>query len=228
MPQNILPRPDQKIHNELETIEKQLNENYSEIANDRYLEIMNNYNWSAELFEQNGKYGLKNWDGSLLLPAEFEDFRMMSSEFNKSGDRIIAQVEGKEGIALMNGNDWAWVIKPEFDYISYPNSIVAVNKDGLWGIYDTSSGEYLVNPDLEEVFLHGGGFLFVNGIGIFRKGDKYGVINENLNISELDFDEVSMDYDGLLRVRQYDKWGYVNEDGKFEEDEDLAYWVWEV
>jgi hypothetical protein len=37
-----------------------------------------------------------------------------------------------------------------------------------------------------------------------------------------------MDYDGLLRVRQGNRWGYVNEDGKFEEDEDLAYWVWEV
>ena len=102
MPQNNLPRPDQKIHNELETIEKQLNENYSEIANDRYLEIMNNYNWSAELFEQNGKYGLKNWDESLLLPAEFEDFRMMSSELNKTCDRIIAQVR-RPGVLGVGG-----------------------------------------------------------------------------------------------------------------------------
>jgi hypothetical protein len=227
MSQNNLPRPDQKIYDELETIKNQLNNDYSEEANDRFLEIMNNYNWSPELFEENGKYGLKNWDGSLLLPAQFDDFRMMSSALHNAGDRILAIIDGKEGIALMNGTDWAWVIKPDFDFISYPNSIVAVKKEALWGIYDTSSGEYLVNPDLDDIFIHGGGFLFVNGIGILRKGDKFGVINDNGDISQLDFDEVSIDFDGLLRVRQGDKWGYVNEAGTFEEDEELAYWAWE-
>jgi hypothetical protein len=45
---------------------------------------------------------------------------------------------------------------------------------------------------------------------------------------QVDFDAVTMDFDWLLRIRQGDRRGYANEAGKFEEDKELAYWVWEV
>ena len=221
MEENQLPRPTQEIYEELQIVKKGNND-------DRYLEIMNNYNWAVELFENNGKFGIKNWDGTILLPPAFDDFRMMTSGLYEMGDKMAVFIDNKEGIVKMDGENWSWLLKPEFDFISYPSSIIAVKKGSFWGIINLMTSEYMVKPELDEVHLHGGGFLFVNGIGIFKKGNKYGVVNDYGGITEIIFDEISLDYDGMLSVRKDELWGWVNENGQFELDEDLASWAWDI
>jgi hypothetical protein len=144
------------------------------------------------------------------------------------GDKMVVIIDEKEGVVKMDGENWSWLLKPEFDFITYPSSIIAVKKENFWGIINLMTGEYMVKPELDEVFLHGGGFPFVNGIGIFKKDNKYGVINDYGGITETIFDEISLDYEGLLSVRKDDLWGWVNENGQFELDEELATWGWEI
>lgn len=222
------PRPTPEIDQERKRIEEALRtQEYSESLNDRFLNIMNNYDWSTELFSEKGKYGLKKWDGTLLLPAAFDNFRMMSSYDHQLGDRVVAMIGDKEGVAVMDGQNWRWMLEPEFDHVSYPNSLVGVKKGDKWGILDLRTGQYLVPPDCDVVYLNSG-FLFCNGIGIYQKGDKYGVIDNSGTCTPVLFDEVSDDIEGKVRVRIGEQWGFINEEGQFEEDEELAYFVWDL
>ncbi len=222
-----LPRPTQELYKELEMIKSLMNTGHSSAYEDRFLEIMNNYDWSVEVFCHNGKYGIKNWDDSLLLPPLFENFRKNSYAILEMGDRIVAMMNGKEGVAILNGKEWTWLLEPEFDYISYPNNLVAVKKDKYWGILNLSTKSYLVDVVLDEVYLHQG-FLLVNGIGIFRKEGKYGLINSHDEITKPEFEEIEMEFEGLLRVRMGNQWGYITEEGVFTENEDEAYWCWDI
>ncbi|MEN9521641.1 MAG: hypothetical protein RL065_18, partial [Bacteroidota bacterium] len=79
-------------------------------------------------FTENGKHGLKKEDGTILLPAEFDDFILLSGKQLEIGDRVVVILNDKQGIVKIEEAGWSWVLIPEFDIISYPNSIVGVKK----------------------------------------------------------------------------------------------------
>jgi hypothetical protein len=216
------PRPTKAIYDERINLEQQLNAEWNDDLSDQYLNILNNYDWSTSVFQEGDKYGLKMWDDTILLPAEFDNFKTLNSGELNFGYRVVANINNKEGVVLPEKNGWSWLLNPEFDYITYPNDIVAVKKGEKWGIYCFSKTKYLIPFECEMITLHGG-FLFMNGIGEFKKDGLWGIINDSGEYTEAIYSEVEEDIEGPVKVKLGEKWGYVKEDLTFSENEDDAY-----
>ena len=189
-----------------------------------YLDFMNSIDWSPELFEENGKCGLKTALGEMILPPVYDDMSL-PYEVNK-GDRIVALKDGKCGIVIADTKG-TWLIKPEFDYIGYPNTLTHVCKDGKWGVLNIATGEYLIPLECDKVFSEGG-YLFVNGIGTFEKDGKIGVITQYGAFTQPIFDEVEFDDEAPVKVKFNGEWGYINEENQFTKDEEEACYFYEM
>jgi hypothetical protein len=57
---------------------------------------MNSFDWGTEVYRDGSKYGLKTALGEVILPPLFKDFRMMTMQELKKGDRV-AMLNGKWG-----------------------------------------------------------------------------------------------------------------------------------
>jgi hypothetical protein len=67
------------------------------------------------------------------------------------------------------------------------------------------------------------GFLFMNGIGLYKKDGRWGILNDAGEYTEALFDEVEEDIEGPVKVKLGEQWGFVQEDGTLSEEEDDAY-----
>lgn len=190
---------------------KVINKNNSEIlTNYQNVQAIENsddsniwYESNVLKFEENGKYGLIDFDGKLILNAEYDKiYSLEGVEKN-----IIIEKDGKKG--LVNTSMGEIIISPEYTEISlltesYENGYI-VSKDGKYGvisadaklifepIYDeiknvTSNGNYAVVQDgkLKLVDKSGetkleSGFDTIEDINgdsiIITKNRLYGVIN---------------------------------------------------
>jgi hypothetical protein len=216
------PKPNKSIFELRKSLEQKLNTEWNEELAEQHLNILNDYNWSTEIFKEGDKYGLKMWDDTILLPAVFDNFMTLTSEELSFGDKVVANLNGKEGVVLPEESGWKWILEPEFDYISYPNDIVAVQKGELWGVYCFSQAKYLIPIACEIIPLHNG-FLFMNGIGLYKKDGRWGILNDAGEYTEALFDEVEEDIEGPVKVKLGEQWGFVKESGIFGKEEDDAY-----
>ncbi len=151
-----------------------------------------------------------------IVPNEFQDFQLLSVEYLKKDSRVVAQKNDLWGVLKTDGSG-SWIVAPEYDSISFPNQLVKVGKNGKFGVLDILSKEFVVPLEMDEINGENN-FLFVNGISIFSKDGKFGLLNQNGNVTKPIFDEV--DFDSEAKVRLGDKWGYANEEGEFTEDSD--------
>lgn len=185
-----------------------------------YLEVLNSVDWSADLFEENGKHGIKNALGEVIVPARYEDFATLTDEEIAMGDPIATKKDGKWGI-LKAGLEEEWLIEPQFDYVGYPSRYLSVRLGDKWGIYDLETGEYKVPVICDQVESHPG-MVFVNGIGIYTSEGKTGFIRYDGTITGAIFDEFDMDVDEPVKVKLAGQWGFINDSGQFTTDEDEA------
>lgn len=84
---------------------------YEERMKDKYIRL-------HEVYEENGKYGLKDWDGTVTLPAEYDFLR---TPFVYVDDLlsmpVIAEKNGKMGLVMPDGKGTV-VLPFEYDDIS--------------------------------------------------------------------------------------------------------------
>lgn len=219
---NTLPKPTAAILEQRKMLEKQ----DGKAAHYELLNLMNSYDWSCEVFEENGKYGLKSCIGKVLLPAKFDNFKALANVHVNEGQKMVAMQDGKYGILLADGVG-EWIVAPEFDEIGYPNIITSVYKDGKWGVINTSSGEFIIPAELD--LLYGGNdFIFNNGMAYFEKDGKVGVMNENGEFTQAIFDEAEPNEHGVITVTLNGKEGFIDEKGQFTQDEDEAWFMEEL
>ncbi len=221
-----LPRPTPSDYEKRAAYHKSQTEGNGSSSVDEYLEFVNTLDWSAELFKEEGKYGLKNALGEMLLPPDFENFSLLTyAEINK-GDRVVAMQNGKYGVVLADGTG-TWLVSPEYDYIGYPNQITHVYKDGKCGILDLINGGFLIPLECESVDDYNG-FLFCNGIGFYEKGGKTGVINRYASFTRPVFEEAERGAAGNVKVKFEGQWGFIDEDNQFTTVEDKAYYTYDI
>jgi hypothetical protein len=218
MQENKLPRPTPADYLKRKEIEK--------ADQDAWVDIMNSFDWSHELTKDGELVGLKTALGEVLLPPVFENFKMMTKQELKKGERVVTQQGGKWGVIIADGTG-TWLIKPEYDYIGYPNDITHVCKSDKWGVIDLLKGEFLIEPECEMVY-DNSGFLFCNRIGFNKKDGKYGVLADWGAHTAPVFEEVEMEPDGYVKVKYNWEWGFVGEDNKFTAEEDEAYYLFEI
>lgn len=213
------PKPSVENYNRFRELEKQMEPGE---WNEEWMELYDAYDWSPELVKEGDKVGLKNLLGEVILPTEFENLKLVANTIVEKGDRIVAIQEGKWGVVIADGTG-SWLVKPEYDYIGYPNDITNVKIGEKWGILNIATGEYLVPPECEQVF-ENNGFIFINGIGFFKIGEKLGIITEDGDRTEAVFEAVDPAPTGWVKVLHDGKWGFIDENDLFTEKiEDAAY-----
>ena len=191
-------------------------------GSEEHMEILTSFNWQTQLFQEGEKYGLKTPLGEVILDAGYEDFKMMTSEELKKGDRVVAQQNGMWGV-LIAGTPGTWIIEPEYDNIGYPNNITFLVKGDEWKITDLENRKMIVEG-CEDVS-QWNGFMFANGVSFFKKNSKYGVIMMDGKHTEAVFEEFDFDPDLHIKVKLDGKWGVIDENDQFTEEEDDAYYM---
>ncbi len=212
-----LPRPTQADYEKLLQLEQ------NDDSDDEYLDWHNRFDWSAEVFEENGKHGLKSALGELLLPAVYDDFMMLTSESLNKGDLVVTQQDGLWGVIVADGKG-TWLVEPIYNYIGYPNPITNVCKGKKWGVLNIVTGEFVIPLECDMVHAHSG-FMFMAGIGSYEKDGKIGIVREDGSFTDAIFEDVNIDLEDLVRVKLDGQWGFINEQGAFTTDEDDDVWV---
>lgn len=96
-----------------------------------------------DVYEENGKYGLKDWDGTVTLPAEYDFLR---TPFVYVDDLVsmpvIAEKDGKMGLVMPDGHDTV-VLPFEYDDISLRDEepYFELTKGGVTTLWDGLSAE---------------------------------------------------------------------------------------
>ena len=187
-----------------------------------YLDFVNSIDWSAEIFTVDEKIGLKTALGEVILPPIFEDIYILTFiDYNK-GAYVTVGINGKYGVVIADGIG-TWVIEPKFDYIGIPTSLTNVFINNKWGVIKIPSGEYLIPPECDAVS-RSNGFLFINGLAIYEKDGKTGVISSCGHFTKPEFEDIEWWDDGSVKVKYNGEWGFIDENDQFTTDEDEAYY----
>jgi hypothetical protein len=180
------------------------------------------------IFKLNGKYGIRSLNNEILVPAEYDDFVLLSGFDIQKGDRITAIKDDKYGVLSVNGESTSWILEPIYEFIGVPNNVTYVYKDGEYAVYNFRDKCFIIEH-IEELSVHAPGFFCANGIGTFTKKNKKGIITEDGRFTEANFDDIDEgDWHGLVKVKEGDQWGYVNADNNFTQDEDECAYFFEV
>lgn len=190
---------------------------YGELS-DEHINILNSFDWSTQVFMEDDKYGLKSALGIVILDADYEEFQMLSSTEFITGDRVVAKQNDKWGVLVIDGPG-SWLIEPEYDYIGYPNNLTHVKKGNEWGVLDIEKKDFLLPLGSGKIEAHSG-FMFTNGIGVYEKDGKYGVIVDDGTYTDPIFDKVDDEPFGLVKVRLNKIWGYISKNRQFTENKD--------
>ena len=175
--------------------------------------IMESYDWSDQEFEVNGKSGLADCFGEVLIPAEFDETWFRANYFVTREKPIACKKGDKWGMVLPDGKG---TIVTDFlydniflgEYYSFWNFII-VAMEGKYGFIDIK-GNSLTPIELDEIYQP------ENNMGQVRKGEKYGFIYGNGDYIEPVYDEIRFsDLENLFQVKLNDQWGYIDQNKNF-------------
>ncbi len=163
--------------------------------------------------EKDGLFGLCNHYGKTILPAKFE--RILSFQ---NGHAAI-KVGDKYGFCDSSGNI---VIKPEFDFVTAYDKIIAVKKGNLWSFID-ATGKPLAAQAVDGVIHSARGVWLAGGLGPVLKGNKVGYLNEQGQFAINPQFSWGMAFaHGFAPVFDGTYWHYIDTSGK-RASRDLAY-----
>ncbi len=213
------PRPGPKEYQRFRELEQQMEPGE---WNEEWMELYDAYNWSPELIKAGDKCGLKSLLGEVILPAEYDNVKLIDSTIVEKGDRIVAVQNSKWGVVIADGKG-TWIVEPEFDFIGYPNDITSVQKGDKWGVLNISTGRFIVPLECDKVF-DNNGFMFLNGIGYYMKDGKLGIITDEGDRTDALFDAVDPSPVGWVKVKYNNQWGFIDENDQFtDKPEDACY-----
>lgn len=182
---------------------------------------------------ENGKYGVFNETGELVVPFEYDyisEFNYGIASVEKDGKAFYIDEKGKavwdeiyedtrcfqeEVSPVKKDGLWGFIdlngkitIPCQYDNVkAFVGGLTVVEKNGKWGVID-KNGELLVGYDYEEI--HD----FQEGYAAIRKENKWGFLNEKGNVAvECVYDEVKDFQEGYAAVMQNEKWGFIDQKG---------------
>lgn len=199
------------------------NKLYDKEDSELLFKLLQEYDFDIAIFESNGKYGLKNWDGSILATPIYDDFTMFAHHDLSLGSKIVAYSGDKCGIIQM-GDKEQWILEPKYDYIGFPKNLVNVYSERKAGVYDLVKNDWLIPVELDELS-DNNGVMFSNGIAFYSKEGKQGVLLSTGEHTGAKYDEIDYSIDEYLKVRIGNKWGYIGEVGELVDDIDEAYFT---
>lgn len=146
----------------------------------------------AFVFTQKDKFGLKDKQDNIVLPAEYKKL------IRVNGATWIAQKKNKFGIADNSGN---FIVKPKYRHADrLIGRYVKLGNDKDYGLYDETGKKILPHEYSKIDLLFGGMFLTY-------KNYKYGVVDFNGNtILDNRFDDIYMPKSNIMRIQYEGQW----------------------
>jgi hypothetical protein len=160
---------------------------------------------SAFLVSKDHLWGVLDPAGSELFAPKFK--RILSYQ----NDHAAVMVGDKYGFADARGNI---VIKPEYDFVTAFDKIIAVKKGKLWSFID-STGKLIKAPAVDGVVHSGRGVWLSDGLGQVVKGNKIGFLDVSGQFAlEPQFDWAFAFANGYAPVFDGWFWHYIDTSGK--------------
>lgn len=189
--------------------------------------MLEEYCWGPRTIEVNGKRGLLNFDGSMLLKPEFEHVDFLEYHQYDVDALLRVRYNRRYGvITLAEKGGFDWLIAPHYDFISVPQRLTCIRQESQWEIVNVNT-KLRLPIEVTDVVLDNGYFL-INDIGVYKNADKYGVVMATGEYTIAQFEEVEEVFDGPIRVRKNEDWGFIDESGDFSLDEAEAYYYYNV
>lgn len=187
-------------------------------AEDTDMEELNKFfatrDWDHEFIEENGKYGLKTSYGKVLYPPIYDVIFFMSPSYLSASVWLCK--DGKYALASADGKGTLYT-DFEFDEVGPLYYFIRVRKGNKWGFICAEDGEVILPVEYDAVYDS------FDGIYIFEKNGKAGIIDEEGNRTEAIFDEIMESGDGEpVPVIFNGKQGFVTEEGKFTKEASRA------
>lgn len=182
--------------------------------------IVNNFFWEDEKFRKDGKFGLKDCWGRVIIPAEYEDcFGGLAPASYISPDEMIIAVKqnGKWGFVKRNSFQKE-VVSLKYDKIEDTlNGVYITNVGNLYGMIGKRGIEILPTT-MEDIYVP----TMFDGDIMYKQDGKYGFRLHNKSRSTELFDEVNFEMGEYVSVRRNDKWGFIDVNAQFTTDSDKA------
>ena len=178
--------------------------------------FIDEYDTFTQVYEEDGKKGVKNAAGQVLIPAEYDEIGYTFMD-HLMPLAVPVVKDGKLAFVAMDGKG---TMRSDFIYddIEYtPECCYIVVKDGKKGIA-LHNGREVVPSEMDGVSLP------FNGLGYFQKDGKYGfaLIYEEL-LTGAFFEDFELGENEYLEVTRDGVKGYIDSEGVFTTDEDQKY-----
>lgn len=181
-------------------------------------ELDESLDWQPEGFKEGGKEGLKDLDGSILVPARFDAIATTFARHSAFADNPVIVVEGgRFGIVKADGSG-DMVLPCEHDHISVMSSAphcYVVEDGGHKGVI-LGSGKQLI-PQVADTLYDP-----CNGALIFKAGDRFGLWAEDYDLYvEPLYDDLDAELDAPFSAVKDGVSGYLSaSDGHFITEEE--------
>ena len=180
-------------------------------------DLIENYDWMDEVFEENGKKGLKNVKGEIVVPAIYDDFLSVVAYGYKAN--CVAQLDGKAGLVKRDGKGTP---VSDFDF-EHVESIPFTPVHAVWKAgsekFALMIGRELVTPFELEKFCGAS-----DGVIVLEVGGKMGMLAYDPNFIYIAPEYDRIDYDGCGSCFTFVKDGIegrVTYEGKFVSNEEF-------
>ena len=167
------------------------------------------YNFFDQVFEENGKQGVKDITGKVLVPALFSDF-CETYHYDALRGKPLGALNEQGKCALVTTDGTGTTLTPfEYDAIhisAYDNYYISRQGDKRGVIQP--NGTVVVPCIIDEIWEP------VNGITLFASNGKHGLFTNWGTYVEPVYDEIE-EKDEKPYARLGDTWGYLDIEGQF-------------
>jgi hypothetical protein len=187
---------------------------------DEILEFVNN----RAIVRKEQKYGVIDRLGKLIFPLDFDDislnergvYDVMKDDINRMYDLNFQALAYVNGVVVLSFSQWMSNQHPEYEFIGdldQTSNRAVVKVSGQLNYIDSTGKLMLTNPlewfpDALSVAK------FYNGFAVYRKKDKYGLIDLNGKLVQKAVYESSGPYTGFWPVKDKGNWALLDVKGK--------------
>ena len=187
---------------------------------DEILEFVNN----RAIVRKEQKYGVIDRLGKLIFPLDFDDislnergvYDVMKDDINRMYDLNFQALAYVNGVVVLSFSQWMSNQHPEYEFIGdldQTSNRAVVKVSGQLNYIDSTGKLMLTNPlewfpDALSVAK------FYNGFAVYRKKEKYGLIDLNGKLVQKAVYESSGPYTGFWPVKDKGNWALLDVKGK--------------
>ena len=182
---------------------------------DKVLAFEQEYDVFTQVYSENGKLGVKDAIGEVLVPAIFDEIAYTYSDSCR-GFAVPVIKDGKMALVAPDGKG-TMLTEAIYDQIRFCDCSFILYKDGKQGLA-TGGGLVVVPAEMDEVFLP------MNGLVVFTKDGKNGFAMSGTGlITEPEYDDFEITDGEYVKVFKNGEEGYIDEEGHFTTDEDMRF-----